>query len=57
MMSKRFDFMSTPLVGLTVIHRKPVEDARGFFERLFCTEELGEAGFHNPIVQINRSLT
>jgi dTDP-4-dehydrorhamnose 3,5-epimerase len=57
MMSERFDFITTPLAGLTVIHRKPMEDERGFFERLFCTEELGEAGLHNPIVQINRSLT
>ena len=56
-MSERFDFISTPLAGLTVIQRKPMEDERGFFERLFCAEELREAGLHKPIVQINRSLT
>lgn len=56
-MPGRFDFISTPLAGLTVIQRKPVVDERGCFERFFCAEELREAGLHRPIVQINRSLT
>ncbi|MGO9566342.1 MAG: dTDP-4-dehydrorhamnose 3,5-epimerase [Desulfomonilaceae bacterium] len=57
MMPGRFDFISTRLAGLTVIRRKPLKDERGFFERLFCMEELCEAGLRKPIVQINRSLT
>lgn len=56
-MSPRFDLTSTPLEGLTIIQRKPIEDERGFFERLFCAEELSEAGLRKPIVQINRSVT
>ena len=56
-MPGRFDFISTPLAGLTVIQRKPMEDERGFLERFFCAEELREAGINKPIVQINRSLT
>lgn len=56
-MPDRFDFISTQLAGLTVIRRKPMEDERGFFERLFCMGELCEAGLRKPIVQINRSLT
>jgi dTDP-4-dehydrorhamnose 3,5-epimerase len=56
-MAGRFDFISTPLAGLTVIQRKSIIDERGFFERLFCMDELCEAGIHKPIVQINRSLT
>ncbi len=57
MMSDRFDLISTPLAGLTVIRRKPIEDERGLLERLFCAEELRQAGINKPIVQINRSLT
>lgn len=57
-MSARFDFILTPLAGLTVIRRKPIEDERGFFERVFCAEELREAAdLEKPIVQINHSLT
>ena len=56
-MSRLFDFASTPLAGLTVIRRKPIEDERGFFERVFCPEELQEVGMSKPIVQINRSFT
>jgi len=56
-MSSRFELISTPLAGLTLIQRKPIADDRGLFERLFCQEELKEAGLDKPIVQINRSLT
>jgi dTDP-4-dehydrorhamnose 3,5-epimerase len=56
-MAERFDFISTQLAGLTVIQRKTMADERGFFERIFCTEELQKAGLQKPIVQINRSLT
>lgn len=56
-MSARFDFTPTPLAGLIVIRRKPIEDERGIFERVFCAEEMREAGLEKPIVQINHSLT
>jgi dTDP-4-dehydrorhamnose 3,5-epimerase len=56
-MSGHFEVVSTPLAGLAVILRKPMRDERGFFERLFCQEELQTAGLTKPIVQINRSLT
>jgi dTDP-4-dehydrorhamnose 3,5-epimerase len=55
--SARFEFISTQLAGLIVLKRKPMGDERGFFERLFCQEELYEAGLVKPIVQVNRSLT
>lgn len=57
MMPDRFDFMSTPLVGLTVIQRKPIIDDRGFFERSFCEKELRAIGLRRHVVQINRSFT
>lgn len=53
----RFDFQSTPLNGLMVVQRKPVEDNRGFFARFFCADEFRQAGFIKPIAQINQTLT
>ncbi len=56
-MSSRFDFLPTPLTALTVIRRRPYEDARGSFARLFCAEEFREIGLSKPIAQINHSVT
>lgn len=53
----RFDFHSTPLSGLTVVQRRPIEDSRGFFARFFCADEFRQAGFTKPIAQINHTLT
>lgn len=53
----RFDIMNTPLSGLTVIGRRSIDDSRGSFCRLFCSEELAAAGWVRPIAQINHSRT
>jgi len=53
----RFEFISTPLSGLTVIQRKPVEDDRGFFCRFYCAEEFRDAGLQKPVEQINHTFT
>jgi len=53
----RFDFLPTALEGLMCVQRKPREDERGFFSRLFCAEEFRVAGWHRPIAQINHTLT
>ena len=53
----RFIFCPTPLAGLTLIHRKPIEDHRGFFCRLYCSEEFCEVGLQKSIVQINHTFT
>lgn len=53
----RFDFLTTSLAGLTLIQRKPIKDARGFFSRFFCAEEFSQAGFTQSIAQINHALT
>lgn len=55
--NKRFDFHPTPLEGLWVVQRKPVEDQRGFFCRFFCAEEFQTAGLKKPIAQINHTYT
>lgn len=54
---ERFDFHTTPLEGLLVIHRKTSEDQRGFFSRFFCAETFQRVGFRKPIAQINHTLT
>lgn len=56
-MSSRFDLVSLPLDGTTLIKRKPIDDERGFLERLYCTDEFREAGLAKPIAQINHTLT
>ena len=55
--TERFDFLSTPLSGLAVIQRKPIEDDRGFFCRFYCAQAFCEAGLRKPIAQINHTLT
>jgi len=53
----RFDFYDTPLLGLKLVHRKSIEDARGMFARFYCADEFRAAGLHKPIAQINHTLT
>lgn len=53
----RFAVEETPLSGLKRITRTRLGDDRGFLSRLFCTEELAEAGWTKPIAQINHTHT
>ncbi|HEX2542301.1 MAG TPA: dTDP-4-dehydrorhamnose 3,5-epimerase family protein [Caldimonas sp.] len=53
----RFSVTRTPLEGLVAIKRSQAQDARGFFSRLFCADELASAGFDAPVAQINHTLT
>lgn len=53
----RLPSVATPIAGLRVVARQPRADARGSFERLFCADELRDAGWARPVVQINRSRT
>lgn len=53
----RFDITVTPINGVTLIQRKPIEDERGSFSRLYCSEELIAAGINKPIAQINHTFT
>lgn len=56
-MSGRFEIAETPLAGLVLLTRKRMGDHRGWLERLFCAEELKEAGWVWPVAQLNRTLT
>lgn len=53
----RFIVLDTPIADLKVIERQQLIDSRGFLSRLFCAEELAAAGWHQPITQINQTLT
>lgn len=53
----RFDIIATPIDGVVLIQRKPIEDERGSFSRFYCAEEFVAAGINKPIAQINHTLT
>jgi dTDP-4-dehydrorhamnose 3,5-epimerase len=53
----RFDIVDTPLPGLKVLRRKPMGDARGFLERMFCTSDLQPLLGERQVRQINRTFT
>ena len=49
----RFNFCSLPISGLMRVERKPIEDSRGYFVRMFCADELKNIGWKKSISQIN----
>ena len=53
----RFALIPTPINDLQVIERKPVGDSRGFLERLFCQEKVGQLLHGKTIRQINHTFT
>jgi dTDP-4-dehydrorhamnose 3,5-epimerase len=46
-----------PLTGLARVQHQRLGDARGFFARLFCADELAAAGWHKAVAQINHAHT
>lgn len=56
-MSTRFELFGTALKGLQVLQRKPLNDGRGYLERLFCAGELQTVVAGKAIMQINHTLT
>lgn len=54
---KRLHVVNTPITALKIVERQALGDSRGFLSRLFCAEELTDAGWHKPIAQINHTLT
>ncbi len=53
----RFTLYETPLCGLTLLHRHPIGDQRGYLERVFCHDALADLLGGQPIAQINHTLT
>lgn len=54
---KRFECSRTPLAGLVCVQRQRLSDARGLLSRIFCADELSEAGWTGPVAQINHTAT
>jgi len=50
-------FHSTPVQDARLIELEKRGDHRGFFARLFCEQEFGEAGLETRFVQVNNSLS
>ena len=55
-MKKKFDFTNRNKFPIKII-RKPINDNRGSFERLFCKKEFSNYLNKKNIVQINRAHT
>jgi dTDP-4-dehydrorhamnose 3,5-epimerase len=53
----RFTLQPTRLPEVVIAQRHPIGDHRGFFERLFCPDELADFMCADSVVQINRSRT
>lgn len=53
----QLEFIKTPIAGLNVVQRNPIEDTRGFFSRFYCANEFATLGFGKPIQQINHTCT
>ena len=53
----RLTIPDLPLAGLKRVERQRLGDERGFFARLFCADELRVAGWCDPIVQVNHTMT
>ena len=56
-MSPHFGIHPTPLPHVKLIERTRLVDSRGYLERLFCMNDLAEAGWKKPIAQINHTYT
>lgn len=56
-MTSRFEITPTALEGVAVLKKRPVADARGYLERVYCADDLEPALGARQIVQVNRTLT
>lgn len=54
---KRLEVDDTPITGLKRVRRTCLADARGFLARLFCADELRDAGWDSSVAQINHTRT
>lgn len=57
MSGRRLAVSDTPLPGLRVVQRQRIGDSRGYLQRLFCADELRDAGWTAPLQQLNHTLT
>lgn len=50
-------FEETPIPGALLVGVEPRGDERGFFARMFCSDEFGAQGLATRFVQVNDSLS
>lgn len=53
----QFSITHLPLAGLMRVVRTRHGDNRGYFERMFCVDELAAVGWKGNAVQVNHSMT
>ena len=51
------EFVPTDVDGVVLVRPEPRRDDRGWFARIFCTEEFAEAGLTTEVAQINLAET
>lgn len=51
------EFEETKLAGAHLVRQKKLTDARGFFARVWCTEEFRQHGLNPTVVQINTGMS
>lgn len=56
-MTRRFEILDTPISGVKLLKRLLVRDTRGWFERLYCEDELAPVLDGGRVVQSNRTFT
>ncbi len=56
-MNDRFCISPTSISGLQLVQRRVLGDERGYFERMYCKDELREVLGSQDIVQINHTYT
>lgn len=56
-MTGRFRVDECDIPGVYVLQRDRLADERGYLERMFCTDDLGDLLEGSDIVQINHTLT
>jgi dTDP-4-dehydrorhamnose 3,5-epimerase len=54
---KRLAVRALALGDVKLIERQRVGDRRGYLARVFCADELAEAGWTEPVAQINQTYT
>jgi dTDP-4-dehydrorhamnose 3,5-epimerase len=54
---RRLTITDLSLGGVKLVERKRIGDRRGFLTRVFCADELAEAGWTDPIAQVNHTYT
>jgi len=56
-LDKKLNIINTNFLGLHIVEPNRMKDERGYFQRLFCSNEFAKINLDKPIVNINHSMT